>query len=401
MAPQWELLVYMAGDNDMASAIDPDLAEMKEAEDSDVRIAIQVDREKHNTLRLQIVNHDVVLTKDLGTNKNFGLPSVLTEALEKLHDASATRTMALLWNHGNGWLDFAMQKATEQPLIVMRGSRKSIFSLGNAFFITSIEEAIEEVSLHTEAIALDGTSHSFLDNKQLHDALKEVVDKNQKKFDILGCDACYMNMLEIAYEIRDCGDVLIGSEEDERPGGWPYDTLTKRFKDGADAETVAAGIVADYAAQVAATRDPNSVLSAIRLSEIDALAAAVDAFGAELMPLIVSSFGTLKHVRGATKHFLLYDYIDLADFAQQAKLAFSANNDVTTAAQAVIDRVQAAVIANSNNPHAPNARGIAVYLPNDTVNGRYNTLTLVQDKKNWGGFVQQYGDARAAEGTHP
>jgi len=393
MAPQWEMLVYMAGDNDLGFAVDADIAEMKKADDNDVRIAIQLDRANHNTQRLQIEKHDAVVKKDLGVNLDFGKPSVLTEALENLHDASASRTMALLWDHGNGWLDFAIQRVAEHGFVVMKSSRKSVRTLRHAFFTTSVEEIL----LHVEAIGLDTTSNDFLDNKQLHDALRAVVDKKQKKFDIIGCDACYMNMIEIAYEIRDCGDVLIGSEEKEQPGGWPYDTLTKRFKDGADAEAVAKGIVADYGTQAVSARDPFSVLSAIRLSKIDDVASAVDRLGAALLPLVGSSFGMLKRVRKATKTFLLYHYIDLADFAQQAKAAFPSNNSVTTAAQAVIDAVRGAVIATSNNPSAPNANGIAVYLPNDVVNGRYADLTFVQQKTNWSSFVRRYGEARAAE----
>ena len=67
-----------------------------------------------------------------------------------------------------------------------------------------------------------GTSSDFLmrdDNAQdalsieeLCDALKQVNEKRGGKLDIIGFDACFMSMGEVAYEIRDYADIVIGAE---------------------------------------------------------------------------------------------------------------------------------------------------------------------------------------------
>ena len=75
----------------------------------------------------------------------------------------------------------------------------------------------------------DADSMDSLTINELKQALDDVLPllqaKNndpQKKIDILGMDACYMAMGEIAYEIRNSVDILVGAEGLEAEFGWPY-----------------------------------------------------------------------------------------------------------------------------------------------------------------------------------
>ncbi len=62
--------------------------------------------------------------------------------------------------------------------------------------------------------------------KALHGALfdPDVIQKNggHRNLDILGMDACYMAMGEVAYQVRESVDILIGAEGLEAEFGWPY-----------------------------------------------------------------------------------------------------------------------------------------------------------------------------------
>jgi cysteine peptidase C11 family protein len=63
-----------------------------------------------------------------------------------------------------------------------------------------------------------------------------------RKVDMVGMDACLMTMLEVAYQIRDHAEILVGSE----PGdGRPYDTVLRDLaaRPGMTARDLAATIV--------------------------------------------------------------------------------------------------------------------------------------------------------------
>ena len=46
-----------------------------------------------------------------------------------------------------------------------------------------------------------------------------------RKLDILGMDACLMNMAEVSYQVKNSVLYTVGSEETEPVDGWPYDTI--------------------------------------------------------------------------------------------------------------------------------------------------------------------------------
>ena len=75
----------------------------------------------------------------------------------------------------------------------------------------------------------DSESADSLTIQELSGALKDIVSyirslpgRAGRKIDILGMDACYMAMGEIAYEIHSQVGILIGAEGAEAEFGWPY-----------------------------------------------------------------------------------------------------------------------------------------------------------------------------------
>ncbi len=59
-----------------------------------------------------------------------------------------------------------------------------------------------------------------------------------RKFDIIGMDACNMSMIEDVYELRECADFLIASEEEIPDASWPYEQLLPIFRKHKD-DTIA------------------------------------------------------------------------------------------------------------------------------------------------------------------
>ena len=68
----------------------------------------------------------------------------------------------------------------------------------------------------------DETSMDSLTIAELQQALHGARKRSHKKIDILGLDACYMAMGEVAYQIRNEVSIVIGAEGLEPEFGWPY-----------------------------------------------------------------------------------------------------------------------------------------------------------------------------------
>ncbi|MCK7472206.1 MAG: clostripain-related cysteine peptidase [Desulfomicrobium escambiense] len=76
----------------------------------------------------------------------------------------------------------------------------------------------------------DETSRDSLTIPELKKALEATKAILGKKIDVLGMDACYMSMGEVAYEIRESADILIGAEGLEPEFGWPYGRILARAR---------------------------------------------------------------------------------------------------------------------------------------------------------------------------
>jgi hypothetical protein len=67
----------------------------------------------------------------------------------------------------------------------------------------------------------DGSLHS-IDTIELENLVRRIRDHLGRRLDLLGMDACLMSNLEVAYQVRNYVDVIVGSEEQEPNSGWPY-----------------------------------------------------------------------------------------------------------------------------------------------------------------------------------
>ena len=77
----------------------------------------------------------------------------------------------------------------------------------------------------SKSIAFVDHPESFLTNQGLRQSLEQAQKILGQKIDILGMDACNMNMVEIGYELRDCVRLLVASQDDIPDASWPYDQI--------------------------------------------------------------------------------------------------------------------------------------------------------------------------------
>jgi hypothetical protein len=91
-----------------------------------------------------------------------------------------------------------------------------------------------ELLLQPAAGRLTGNGDSmYLTPEELRDALEKCKPQNRSKLDIVGFDACFMSMFEMAYELKGLATYMVASQDEVPDGSFPYDSLVELFrKDG-------------------------------------------------------------------------------------------------------------------------------------------------------------------------
>lgn len=173
-------------------------------------------------------------------------PAVLQEVLAYVKQNFPANGYGLvMWSHGSGWI----------PAEQVKDSRS--IGIDNEKNTTSDSGPEMEISALAEVLADFG------------------------KLDFLYFDACYMQCIEVAYELRNVTDYVMGSPvETPATGAYYTDIIEPMFATTADIEGIVENnynyYAAIYANYLSTGNDPNNNLgcltSAIRCDELEALA---------------------------------------------------------------------------------------------------------------------------------
>ncbi len=407
---EWTVLVWMAGDNNLETAALDDLAELKQVGSTEaIDVLVQLDRMSDQITRRYHVraatSAEADVVEELGET-NTGDPQCaidfFTWGIERY---PAKRYLVVLWNHGSGIdeanvynrmprLGLRLTRRAQRPRgTVPLGRVHTAISggYGRALFSTTVEAA-----LRNKAIAYDDTARDFLDNMELKRVLLEVKKRTGKRIDLVGFDACLMNMIELAYELRGSTDFVVGSEETEPEDGWPYDTILAELsaKPGMTARELGSVIVQRYVESYPSEEVTQSLLD---LSQAPAMAEAVDMLAAVLLQLIKTPDG-LFAVNKALKNaqaFTTRDFVDLGDMVSQLlKQLRKVNPALGLKVRALLEKgpLRSFVVAESHQgPSVERATGVSIYCPTprSRVSVAYDRLAFAR-KTRWDQFIQQY-----------
>lgn len=391
---QWTWLVYMAGDNNLQGAGSADLAEMKQVGSTDrVNVIVQFDTEKNKTTRYRVEKKKLKVLQQM-PGVNCGDPKVLTGFLKwGIKTFPAERYLVDVWNHGGGWENLPADYDYNGIRAAKPASAHKRLRLRRAIFKTTVQK-IHKRPAEARAIAIDCGSHDYLDNQELRKAIAAALPGG-KKFDVFACDACLMNMLEIAYEMKDTAQVMVGSEETEPGEGWPYAAILKALvaKPAMGPADLAKVVVSEYAkyftkAHTAATQ------SALALDRIPAIASGVNALATALLADIQHLAGTVTLARDRAQKYEYPEYIDLGDFAAQLAQRLPHNAAVQAAVSSIKGSLDtssssAFVIANATTgAGVARSTGVAIYFPHaEDYAADYSDLLFSQQGK-WRELLQ-------------
>ena len=360
----WTIMVYLDGDNNLEGNAIGDFNEMEVVgSGKGFDILVQIDRipegdssngDWAGTRRYHVKKDSdtsrisSTLVSKLG-ELNMGDPVTLENFIKwGIKKFPSSRYAVIIWDHGSGW------------------KKKSVKAV--------------------KGVAVDDTDGSdYLTNAELESALSNALAATGvASIDLIGFDACLMQMTEVAYYLGDYADVMVGSEETEPVDGWTYDVwLADLALDPLmDGSSLGEKIVQAYHDDSSS----NSTLSAVDLSFGNSLATSVDAFAGSL----ISNYGTysteIDNARIKSLSFNDPEYIDLYHFAERI-LASAVPASLQTAAQGVMDSVDDAVIKNLvQAPDYLNAHGLSIYYPVGGYVSGYDSLAFAQDTQ-WDDFV--------------
>jgi hypothetical protein len=407
---KWTFMVWLAGDNDLEDFGDKDLREMKQVGSTDdVNVVVQFDSMRDDRTRRYFMRRGgdpaADMVEELGET-NTGDPAVATDFFRwAIQRYPADHLLGVIWNHGSG-IDETdvyaraiargmpiVRRPGEDPLAFERNLVRSAMSSRHrrAVFSTTVEQATQD-----RAIAYDDTSRDFLDNVELKKVLSEVKRKTGRVFDVLGFDACLMNMVEIAYQLKGTADVVVGSEELEPGNGWPYHLVLKALADKPDMTPAQLGakIVDLY---ISSYRTGNITQSALNLAQLANVAKTVNTLATALKAVLkdTTEYTAITKSLNAVQKFDMPDFIDLGNFCQELTTR-SKTAAVRNAAKGVLACLQSAGGFVINQRHkgtgVSGATGVAIYFPRGPVNKVYGRLDFTKATA-WKPFLEAYHKA--------
>lgn len=397
----WTFMVYLAGDNNLQDYGVKDLREMKKVGSSpEVAIIAQFDAMSDNVTRRYELTQSRMLSDDLvGTlpEINTGDPQNLLEFVQWAVNAYPAEKYALvLWNHGSGWKEDSIYQAAERlgttaslasnvtRSLTTRRTSRSLFRSSLEWFVADPRRAI----------AYDDSSSDFLDNTELKNVLTMISQLIGKPIDLLGFDACLMNMIEVAYQLRAQAEVIVGSQELEPGEGWPYHLVLSRLAANPTmtARELARLIVDEY---IDFFRKPIPILdvtqSAIEARYVDSTASLVDALSRSILALSgqTSRQSLIFFALRQAQKFKDPDYFDLLDLSRALKDA-NRSTRINQTADDLIQHLrsnQSPILASlTSGDSVKNANGLSIYLPVRTLSPLYKNLDFVK-RTSWGDLL--------------
>jgi len=349
---RWTVLVYLDGDNNLEGAAIDDINEMEQVGSTDmVNIILQVDRASGydtsngdwTTCRRYRVAQDAnnsqigsTMISDLG-EVNMADPTVLSTFLTwGVQNYPADHYLVVLWDHGSGW------RFRSDARIL-----KSIIS--------------------------DNSSGQAMDMDGLKSALSASRNALGRNLDLVGTDACLMNMAEVACQLRGIADYMVGSEQTEPGDGWPYDQVMAHLVAAPtmNASTLAGYVVSDYGASyggIAVTQ------SALNLNAMGGFITDLNTFAQACIDRMETYRSDLQSLRTGTQSYYYSDYLDLYHYLERVRQNIG-DSTIANAASNLQARIGQVVIAEYHTAGGSvgNSHGLAIWLPTQPQHTSYNS----------------------------
>ena len=230
--------------------------------------------------------------------------------------------------------------------------------------------------------------------------------------DVVLFDACSMGMIEVAYQIKDCANVLVAPEG----LGWapaPYDDYLSSLTSNPSMlpSEFARDVVTKYMEWCNSdARIQNATMSATDVAKITGLMAAIDDFAIKLKANEILYHEQISLARSLTEGYMgPYGdqsgyYIDLYHFAEQIYSnvlddARMRDEEIRSSADQLMTTLESIIIIEEAK-ECPNSHGLSIFFPDEKAKyDEYKNLyeeTSVADDTLWDEFVIHHLDLKSS-----
>ncbi|HAH30969.1 MAG TPA: hypothetical protein DCL44_01495 [Elusimicrobia bacterium] len=255
----------------------------------------------------------------------------------------ARHYMLIVWDHGNGW--------------------KS-----------------RDIGYPVKAISADDETGREISGVQLGQALAKMGG-----VDIYASDACLMQMVEVAYELKNYTSVIVGSEENEPGAGWAYNYFLGRLQNiDLTAENIAEAAVRGFS-QYYGEQKTGVTISALHTRDLSTLKTLTNQWVALAMNLGERSL--LYQAEKESKIFSNIESRDMMDFLTLA--AAKTGSSVLKEKSLELAGFISSNVVFANAPYGDsykNATGLAIYMPYSIPDSSYSNLAWAK-AGNWYQFI--------------
>ena len=235
------VIIYMIAENTLSSYSQKDIDEMISCSSkipSDCNLLIYIDKGYNaidDTLpKLVYIANGKTITIKTYPEQNSCEGAVFASVLSDIKTLSSSDSYSLvMWSHGTGWLP---SLNTPSKSIGIDNNKNAYSNIGSEMNISTMYEVLEQSGLHFEWILFD---------------------------------ACFMQCIEVAYELKNLTDYIIGSPAEIPAKGAPYDVILPDFF-LTDKENSAYSIATNYFYYY--NNSKGVLLSVVKTSELENLA---------------------------------------------------------------------------------------------------------------------------------
>lgn len=324
---KWTFMFY--DDADFYHAFDPLDSFAKQAYSGENLSVIVLQDKEHDPAKMWYIdeNHNKNLLQEMG-EINMGNYETLKDFIEFCkNNFSADRYIISFYDHGMGW----------------------------------------------EGACSDDTSNDQLTMDEMQKALTETGG-----VDIVCFSApCIMGALESIYELRDCTDVYIGSEEYSGYGWWmdimgPLCDELNQYTDKSNIELgdLIIHLIDSNSYNQSFTRE-NMTMSAIRTDKMNDLGNAIDTLSLDIINNFNNSYDLIRSIYKEVQPFHSGRILDIYDLAEKY-LNVETNQTIIHDLEYVLENLTESIIAESHGSNKSGAHGLSINFPNP-LHPIYNT----------------------------
>ncbi len=412
---EWTVIIYMSADNDLRSFAARNIKQMAAIGSNEiinilVQLDIRITGNKKITRRYYIEKNKILHVNghDPHSQKmDSGDPETLISCCAwAIKHYPAENIGLIFWNHGTGPLDPTTGRIINPTELFTFNPAINKFELDRSIgFI----DYLAIINNPERGICWDDSTGNYLTNQKLDAALSHIKTTylHNKKFALIGFDACLMSGIEIANIIKNYAHYMVGSQEVELGTGWNYQRVFAPFQTTSLDPAVFAQHIVNVYGTTYNTITNDYTQSAINLHTINQLESNIDKVAHILIECLQkqknNSVKNMLQIARNKEQCTSFDepsYLDLYHLytslqSNMATCTFIDNssgnnlkNTLNTALEEGKNIIKSVVLANVAGKNLQLAHGISIYFPERRIHYSYKK-TPFATTNTWFSFLTQ------------